>query len=86
MGDRSDGTSLAVRLMQIAGEYELDRKREKQRLESKGMFTTDVSSSLPRSLPHLHSSLQSRHSWMQTPTLSMLIVCSNKILKIQIDV
>jgi len=55
MGDRSDGTSLAVRLMQIAGEYELDRKREKQRLESKGMFTTDVSSSLPRSLPHLHS-------------------------------
>jgi hypothetical protein len=44
--DRDGGPSLAVRLMQVAGEFELDRKREKQRLESRLQRLEDLNSDL----------------------------------------
>lgn len=46
MEDRNGSTSLAVRLMQVAGEFELERKREKSRLEARVSSLLDANADL----------------------------------------
>lgn len=51
--DRLDSPSLAVRLMQVAGEYEVERKRERQRLETKISTTAEENATLLRTVQEL---------------------------------